>query len=89
MKTLWIMGIIIALLFGYAIGVSHGAGICFDKTIYAANVLLDVELKPDVQNIMRSLPELLARMDVDTKDKLGLLNDTAQKIREVKYEKGW
>lgn len=89
----------ICLLFGYSAGFTAGASFAIEKGLNAASVLLDVKLTGKARQMVEMLPEIMLRLDEDTKKKLNLtdiqyknmalerLNETLIKSVENKYGK--
>lgn len=92
-KAVWILLIVIAGLLGYGLGWTAGAGWAIEKGVYAASVVLDIEIKDKVKGMIVALPELMNRIPDETKAKLGLnetddldrFNASLNKIYDMKY----
>lgn len=89
--------VLTGMALGFAAGLSYGVGMAVDKAILAADILFDIELKGKIKQMALQFPEILKRIDKDTKNKLGLndseyyeemnkkLNETITYMNNIKY----
>ena len=104
MKTLiWISIIAIACFIsfsvGYGSGFAEGANYAIQKGISAIDMMFDVQLSGKAKNMIMGFPDIMLRIDQDTKDKLGLnsteyqeeqfrkLNETLTMLVNSRYPK--